>query len=232
MHIAAAPHPVLVRMTGITKRFGPVAVLRDVNFELRAGEVHVLAGENGAGKSTLIKILAGVHPLFDGHIEIAGQPVRPRSPTEATALGVAVIHQELSLIEPMTVADNILLGNMPTCAGFVQSKVQHDEARRALIQLGLELDVSRPVEEFPIAIRQLIEIAKVLRGQARVIVMDEPTSALNAPEVKRLFALIHRLKATRLRDHLYHPQDGGNRAHRRPHHGLARRHPHRHGARR
>jgi ABC-type sugar transport system ATPase subunit len=122
----------LVRLTGITKRFGPVTVLRDVQFEGRAGEVHVLAGENGAGKSTLIKILAGIHSDFQGGIELDGRPVRPRSPLEANALGVAVIHQELSLIGPMSVADNIFLGRTPSRAGFVQEAKQRDAARHWL----------------------------------------------------------------------------------------------------
>src|SRR5665213_2778116 len=104
----SSPTP-LVRMTGITKRFGPVTVLRDARFECRAGEVHILAGENGAGKSTLIKILAGIHTEFEGRIEIGGREVRPRHPLHAAELGVAVIHQELSLIGAMSVADNIFL---------------------------------------------------------------------------------------------------------------------------
>src|SRR5580693_2196534 len=184
----------LVRLAGITKRFGPVTVLRDVQFEGRAGEVHVLAGENGAGKSTLTKILAGLPTDFGGSIELDGRPVRPRSPLEANALGVAVIHQELSLIGPMSVADNIFLGRTPTRAGFVQEAKQHAAARHWVRQLGLELDVSQPVERLAVATRQLIEIAKALSQNARVIVMDEPTSALNAPEVNTLFALIQSLK--------------------------------------
>lgn len=185
----------LVRLTGISKRFGPVRVLHQVQLEVAAGEVHVLAGENGAGKSTLIKILAGIHTDFEGRIEYAGRAARPRSPLEANALGVAVIHQELSLIGPMSVADNIFLGRMPTRNGFVRDARQHEEARHWVRQLGLELDVRRPVEQFPIAVQQLIEIAKALSQNARVLVMDEPTSALNAPEVEKLFGLIRTLKA-------------------------------------
>jgi len=184
----------LVRLTGISKRFGSVSVLRDVQLEGRAGEVHVLAGENGAGKSTLIKILAGIHTDFEGTIELDGRPVRPRSPLEANALGIAVIHQELSLIGHMSVADNILLGRTPARAGFVQDARQNEAARHWVRQLGLDLDVRRPVEQFAVATRQLIEIAKALSQNARVIVMDEPTSALNAPEVNTLFALIQSLK--------------------------------------
>jgi len=185
----------LVRLIGITKRFGQVAVLQDVNFEGLPGELHVLAGENGAGKSTLIKILAGIHTDFQGRIEIDGREARPRSPLEAAALGIAVIHQELSLIGPMSVADNIFLGRTPARAGFVRHAEQNDSALHWVRQLGLEIDVRQPVEKFPVATRQLIEIAKALSQNARVIVMDEPTSALNAPEVNTLFGLIESLKS-------------------------------------
>ncbi len=191
----SSPGPApLLRMRGITKRFGRVTVLADAQFEVRAGEVHVLAGENGAGKSTLIKILAGVHTDFAGQIELDGAPVRPRTPLEASALGIAVIHQELSLIGPMSVADNIFLGRTLTRAGLVCDREQREQARGWMRQLGLDLDVHRPVEQFPVSVRQLIEIAKALSHNARIIVMDEPTSALSAPEVERLFALIHSLK--------------------------------------
>jgi ribose transport system ATP-binding protein len=181
-------------MTGITKRFGEVTVLRDIPFDVCPGEVHVLAGENGAGKSTLIKILAGIHTEFEGTLEFMGRRARPRSPLEANTLGVAVIHQELSLIGPMSVADNIFLGRTPARAGLVRDAQQQEEAAHWVRQLGLDLDVRRPVEQFPIAIQQLIEITKALSQKARVIVMDEPTSALNAPEVEKLFALIQSLK--------------------------------------
>lgn len=184
----------LVRMSGITKRFGAVTVLKDAQLEVRRGEVHVLVGENGAGKSTLIKILAGVHTDFEGRIEIDGREVRPQTPLEANTLGVAVIHQELSLIGSMSVADNIFLGRTPTRAGLVRDAEQERKTGHWVGQLGLDLDVRRPVEQFPIAVQQLIEIAKALSQNARVIVMDEPTSALNAPEVEKLFSLIRELK--------------------------------------
>lgn len=185
---------VLVRMSGITKRFGRVTVLKDARLEVRSGEVHVVVGENGAGKSTLIKILAGVHTEFDGRIEIGGREVRPQTPLEANLLGIAVIHQELSLIGSMSIADNIFLGRTRTRAGWVTDVAQRDEAGHWVRQLGLDLDVRRPVEQFPIAAQQLIEIAKALSQNARVIIMDEPTSALNAPEVEKLFSLIGKLK--------------------------------------
>jgi len=181
-------------MSGITKRFGSALVLNNVQFDVRSGEVHVLAGENGAGKSTLVKILAGVHTDFEGQIKINGREARPRTTLEASALGIAVIHQELSLIGPMSVADNIFLERMPTRAGFVQDKLQAEQAVACIRQLGLDIDVREPVERFPIAVQQLIEIAKALSQNAKVIIMDEPTSALNAPEAERLFALIRSLK--------------------------------------
>lgn len=191
---ALVPSP-LVRLRGIGKRFGPVRVLRGVDLDLFGGEVLVLAGENGAGKSTLIKILGGVHPDYEGTIEIAGRPVRPRSPLEAAALGVAIIFQELSLVPSLRVADNIFLGRPLTRGGWVDDAAQRATARRLLETLGLDLDVDRRVEDLPLAQQQLTEIAKALARDARVIVMDEPTSALNAPEVEKLFRLIADLKA-------------------------------------
>ena len=191
----SAKNTPLVRMSGINKRFGRVQVLFDTEFEIFGGEVHALAGENGAGKSTLIKILAGVHTDFEGRIEINGAAVRPKSPLEAGTLGVAVIHQELSLVPSMSVADNMFLGRWPTWGGLVSERAQRNAARRALDQFGIDVDVNRLVGELPIATQQLIEIAKALRQDARVIVMDEPTSALNAPEVEKLFTLIADLKA-------------------------------------
>lgn len=182
-------------MEGISKRFGPNVVLENVSLELRRGEVHVLAGENGAGKSTLIKILAGVYRDFQGRIAINGREVRLQSPSHANQLGIAVIHQELSLIGSMSVADNLFLGHMPCRAGFVQDRLQQQLAVEWLGRMGLDLDPSEPVERFPIATQQLIEIAKALGHKAQVLVMDEPTSALNAPEVERLFELIAQLKA-------------------------------------
>lgn len=185
----------LVCMTHITKRFGETTVLADAQFELRRGEVHVLAGENGAGKSTLVKILAGVHTEFAGNIQIAGRDARPKTPLEANALGVAVIHQELSLVGAMSVADNIFLGRTLARRGLVRDAEQQEKAAHWTRELGLDIDVRQPVEQFPIAVQQLIEIAKAMSQNATAIVMDEPTSALNAPEVEKLFALIQSLKA-------------------------------------
>lgn len=182
-------------MTGISKSFGGIPALQEVSFEIYRGEAHVLAGENGAGKSTLVKILAGVYSDYEGVIEIEGKRVRPTSPIEAAALGIVAIHQELSLIPSMSVVDNLFLGAPLTRAGFVRQRDQRDRAMELLNQLSVEVDVDQAVEELPLAMQQLIEIAKALRQQARVIIMDEPTSALSTPEVERLFRLIDALKA-------------------------------------
>ena len=182
-------------MRGIGKRFGAVPVLADVDFEAWAGEVHVLAGENGAGKTTLIKILGGAHADYEGTIELDGVAVRPRSPREAAALGIAVIHQELSLVPTLGAADNLFLGRWPTGPlGLVRGRAQRAAAIRALERFGLDVDPDRPVGELSPATRQLIEIAKALDRDARVIVMDEPTSALTGPDVAELHARVDDLR--------------------------------------
>ncbi len=186
---------VLLRMDGIGKCFGRQQVLQDVQFDLRAGEVHVLAGENGAGKSTLIKILAGVHRDHDGAILVQGAPVAFSSPQDAARRGISCIHQELSLIPAMSVADNIFLGRERSgLAGWMRYGDQAAACQRLLDRLGLQINARRSVEEYPIGVQQTIEIAKALAFNARIIIMDEPTSALTEPEVERLFAIIEDLK--------------------------------------
>lgn len=187
--------PPVVRLRGITKRFGAVAVLEGVDFDVFPGEVHLLAGENGAGKSTLIKILGGVYSDYRGTIEIAGRAARPTTPREATALGIALIHQELSLVPTMSVADNLFLGRMNTAAGFVRERQQRRDAAALLKRFGIEIDVTRSVGSFSLADQQLVEVAKAVGQEARVLVMDEPTSALRSTEVDRLFRWIDDLKA-------------------------------------
>ncbi len=182
-------------MSGIGKAFSGQKVLDGVRFDLRAGEVHILAGENGAGKSTLIKILAGVHTEHTGTIEYLGKTVRFHSPQDAARRGISVIHQELSLIPHMTVADNIFLGREQAARGGWMRFGDQERACRGILQ-RLQLDISpkRLVGEFPISVQQTIEIAKALAFEARVIVMDEPTSSLTDPEVERLFGVIDDLK--------------------------------------
>ncbi|HEX3602065.1 MAG TPA: sugar ABC transporter ATP-binding protein [Lacipirellulaceae bacterium] len=185
----------LVEMKGITKRFGGMPVVDSLSFDLRRGEVHVLAGENGAGKSTLIKILAGAYTEYEGEIRINGKLGRLTSPLHANELGVAVIYQELSLIGSMSVADNIFLGRSISRGGFVDDRSQREKAQWYLARLGLDIDPRAPVEQFSIATQQCIEIAKALSRNAQAIVMDEPTSALDKADVERLFSLISQLKA-------------------------------------
>ncbi len=185
----------LVCMRGIGKRFGRLEVLHDVDLDLEAGQVLVLAGANGAGKSTLVKILAGVYDDWEGTVELGGRSIRPRRPQEATALGIACIHQELSLVGPMTVADNLFLGReRRRFWGGIDYRHQNVLAREWLERLGLDVDVHRRVEDLPIAVQQSIEIAKALSLDARVIIMDEPTSALTEIEIERLFEWIEQLK--------------------------------------
>jgi len=186
------PH---LTLRGIRKRFGRLEILHGVDLELRAGEVLVLAGANGAGKSTLVKILAGVHDDWEGTMELAGRSVRPRSPHEAAALGIACIHQELALVGPMNAADNLFLGRERSSRfGGVDDRAQSQTARLWLERLGLDVDVSLPVEQLPVAVQQSIEIARALSMDARVLVMDEPTSALTVMETKLLFERIELLK--------------------------------------
>lgn len=182
-------------MEHISKSFSGVPVLKNVSFDVQPGEVHVLAGENGAGKSTLIKILAGVHTDYRGTINLDDKPIRFDSPASATRAGVSVIYQEMSLIGSMSIADNLFLGRERSVAAWLLRARQRQLATAALQTLGLDIDVNSHVDEFPIAVRQLIEIAKAVSLEARVLVMDEPTSALADAEVDRLFALIAQLKA-------------------------------------
>jgi ABC-type sugar transport system ATPase subunit len=178
-------------MTGISKSFGGITVLDEVNFDLRPGEVHILAGENGAGKSTLMKILAGVYREYSGEIFLKGQAVRFRSPREAYDHGIAVIYQELSLVDSMSVAENLHLGRERLSGGeWIDRKGQRATADTMLRATGLDLDSAREVEHYPISSRQMVEIARALSRNADAVVMDEPTSALNEVEVERLFGLI------------------------------------------
>jgi ribose transport system ATP-binding protein len=178
-------------VNGISKRFGGVRALRDVNLEVRAGEVHALLGENGAGKSTLIKILSGVHTLDSGAIEIAGKPVAFDSPANSRDAGIAVVYQDLSLVESLSVADNLLLGREPRMRfGFVRKRELMAQAKAFLAELGIPLDTKATVGSLPFAYRQMTEIAKALMGEVRLLILDEPTSSLTSDEVRILFDAI------------------------------------------
>jgi len=185
----------LVTMRGIRKSFGQVEVLHGVDFTLRPGEVHVLAGENGAGKSTLINILAGVFDDFSGELQVHGQQRRFADPLHAARTGIATIHQELSVIPTMSVSDNMFLGrDVPGLYGMVDFAHQEIESKRVLGEVGIDAAPDTLVEELPIASQQLLEIARALARDASVIIFDEPTSALNDREVEFLFNRIRELR--------------------------------------
>ncbi len=186
-----------LNLSGVSKSFGPVQVLDSVSLTLLPGEVHGLLGENGAGKSTLLNILCGVISKDSGTIAIDGKPIQIGSPRDAAAAGIAMIHQELQQVPELTVAQNIYLGAALRHAGglLVDRRAQETEARRLLAPLDPSIDVTAKVHDLRVAQRQIVEIAKALRAQARIIAMDEPTSSLTPKEFERLVSVIQTLTA-------------------------------------
>jgi ribose transport system ATP-binding protein len=189
----ARPEPRL-ELVEISKSFAGTRALERVSFDLRPGEVHVLAGANGAGKSTLIRVLAGAISDFSGELRLDGRAVRFASPAAAAAHGVATIHQELSLVPALSVADNLELSRPGSPFACHDRRAARARAAAALARLELTLDPDAVVETLSLAERQLVEIARVLAGNVRVLVLDEPTSALLGPDVERLISLVERLK--------------------------------------
>jgi len=187
----------LLQMQNIRKQYPGVLALSDVNFELRAGEVHCLVGENGAGKSTLMKVLSGAIRKDSGSILIDGKDVEFHSPADSQRAGIGMIYQEFKLVPELTVAENILLGNEPTKkkSPFVDFKKMHEIARTALAQLGEEIPTTALISSLSVAQRQIVEIAKAISKKVRILAMDEPSAALTENELKNLFAVIRRLKA-------------------------------------
>ena len=186
---------VIVSMLHITKTFPGVKALDDVSFELRSGEVMALLGENGAGKSTLMKILSGVYTRDEGELEIFGKKYGDLTPKQAQQAGVAIIHQELNMCKHLSVAENMFLGREKTGTFCLKNAEMEAEAKKILEELGLDINPKQTVGELPVSKQQMIEIAKALSVDAKVLIMDEPTSALTSKEIQELFRIIHQLKA-------------------------------------
>ena len=185
-----------LRMAGVRKTFGPTVALNRIDLEIAPGEVHALIGENGAGKSTLMKVLSGAHDPDAGQMWVDGEPYRPTDPAHGRAAGVAMIYQELSLAQNLTLGENIMLGIEPKRAMFLNRRVIHDRSAAALERVGLgHLPVNTIVGKLSNAEQQLVEIARSLVLDCRVLVLDEPTSSLTAKDIEKLFSLIQDLKA-------------------------------------
>ncbi|MFG1820765.1 ATP-binding cassette domain-containing protein [Kribbella sp. NPDC049174] len=185
----------LLRVRGVSKSFGAVAAVREVSFDLYGGEAHALVGENGAGKSTIVKMLAGVHRPDAGTIELNGVPAELHTPADAKAAGIAVIYQEPTLFPDLTVAENIAMGRQPLGRfKTIDRAAMVRQAAQLFTRLGVSIDPNRPARGLSIADQQLVEIAKALSADARVVVMDEPTAALTGVEVERLFAVARSLR--------------------------------------
>ena len=187
-------YPILT-MTGVGKRFPGVVALRGVSLEVARGEGHVLLGENGAGKSTLISLLGGVYAADDGEITFDGKPYRPRTPTDAFRAGIRVVHQELSMLMQMTVAENLMFERLPQRRGIVDYRETNRRAAQLLEEVGLDVQPTTKVARLGVAQMQLIEIAKTLVFESKLLILDEPTATLTSKEVDRLFEILRRLKA-------------------------------------
>ncbi len=186
--------PALLTLEAVSKTFGPVRVIDDVTVHVRAGQVQVLLGENGAGKSTLIKMMAGIYQPDAGRVLVDGRPVDLPNALAAERLGIATIHQELNLVPSMSVAENVMMGRYPRRFGLVDRRELRRRAQAALDLIGLRVDLDQKVGELGIARQQLVEIAKALSVEARILILDEPTAALTRHETEALFAVIAQLR--------------------------------------
>lgn len=186
---------VILRMTGIDKRFLGVHALKGVNFELRAGEVHALMGENGAGKSTLMKVLCGIHSLDSGTIEYFGKNVQFNNIAESQAAGISIIHQELNMMNHLTVAQNIFIGREEKKGIFIDDAKMERDAKRLFGHIGINIDPKVKLGTLTVGKQQMVEIAKAISHDSKLLILDEPTAALTQPEVEDLFRIMNDLKA-------------------------------------
>ena len=185
----------VLKMSGISKQFSGVYALRDVSFDLREGEVHALMGENGAGKSTLMKILCGIYPRDGGEVELFGKPVEFKNISESQAAGISIIHQELNMMNHLTVAQNIYIGREPKKGIFIDDKKMIEDAQKLFEHIGVNIDPSVKLGSLTVGKQQMVEIAKAVSHESRILVLDEPTAALTEAEVEELFAIMNDLRS-------------------------------------
>ncbi len=184
----------LLEIRGLSKSFPGVKALQSVNFTLRRGEIHALMGENGAGKSTLIKVLTGLHKRDSGKILMNGQPFESSSPLDASLKGISTVYQEVNLVPNLSVAENIFIGRQPMKRGLLDWKTMNLKAKEALKKLDLDIDVTEQLSSYSMAIQQMIAIARSLDIDAKILILDEPTSSLDQAECKQLFYIMNKLK--------------------------------------
>lgn len=189
-----SPAP-LLSITSISKAFPGVKALDAVSFDVRSGEIMALLGENGAGKSTIIKVLTGVYKRDSGSVTLDGKAINPQSTAEAQAIGIGTVYQEVNLLPNMSVADNLFIGREPRRFGLIDRKTMVRKARELLHSYGFELDVTRPLGQYSVAMQQIIAICRAVDLSAKVLILDEPTASLDASEVEMLFTLMNQLKA-------------------------------------
>lgn len=185
---------VIIELRGIRKSFGGIEVLHGVDFKLRRGEIHAFLGANGAGKSTLMKLINGVYQLEEGEILIDGKPVKFRSPADARAFGIGMVYQEFSLIPTLTVGQNVLLTEEPTRFGVIGRRSENERARAALAKLGIDIAPGARLSRLSVGDQQMVEIAKTLVHNPRILILDEPTASLSREEVGRLFSVLRSLR--------------------------------------
>ncbi|MCQ8242024.1 sugar ABC transporter ATP-binding protein [Rhizosaccharibacter radicis] len=192
--MSATPDPVpLLEIRGLGKSFGSIRVLHEVDLLLRAGEIHALLGENGAGKSTLIKCVTGVHGRDAGTVRLGGRDIAPRTTEEALAAGLATVYQEVNLLPNLSVAQNLYLGRQPTRFGIVQGAAMRRRGAELLRGFGLDIDLSRPLGSYSVAVQHVCAIARAVDAQARVLILDEPTASLDSHEVEVLLGVMRQL---------------------------------------